>query len=277
MHSQPWIGDLGFPEGPRWHDGRLWFSDFGDCVVRSVDVGGRITEAAQVSARPSGLGWAPDGSLLVVSMGDRKVLRFRGGRMVGLADLSGFAEFSCNDMVVDARGNAYVGHFGFDLLARPPQPKLASLIFVRADGSVSLAAPDLAFPNGVVLSPDGRTLIVAETFAARLTAFDVAADGTLSGRRVFAALPGRSPDGICIDREGAIWVADAAANQCVRVRDGGEVTDVVTTTQRCYACVLGGPDGRTLFLCTAPGYLPADLAKHTAAIERLPVTVPGPV
>jgi sugar lactone lactonase YvrE len=277
MQSEPWIGNLGFPEGPRWHDGRLWFSDFGDCLVRSVDAGARITEVVRVSARPSGLGWSPDGSLLVVSMGDRKLLRVREGREVGHVDLSALAPFSCNDMVVDARGNAYVGHFGFDLMVRPPQPKLASLILVRADGSVSVAAPDMAFPNGVVLSADGRTLIVAETFAARLTAFDVAADGSLSGRRVFAALPGRSPDGICSDREGAIWVADAASNQCVRVRDGGEVTDVVTARQRCYACVLGGADGRTLFLCTAEGYLPADLAKHTAAIERVQVSVPGPV
>jgi sugar lactone lactonase YvrE len=277
MHSESWIGDLGFPEGPRWHDGQLWFSDFGDRLVRSVDASGRMSEVVRVSTRPSGLGWSPDGTLLVVSMGDRRLLRVQQGRVVGHVDLSAFAEFSCNDMVVDARGNAYVGHFGFDLLARPPQPRLASLILVRADGSLSVAAPDLAFPNGVVLSADGRTLIVAETFAARLTAFDVAADGALSGRRVFAALPGRSPDGICIDREDAIWVADAASNQCVRVRDGGEVTDVVTARQRCYACVLGGEDGRTLFLCTAEGYLPADLAKHSAAIEKLQVTVPGPV
>lgn len=275
MQSRHWLGNFGFAEGPRWHDGALWFSDFGDCVVRCVDERGQISEVVRVNARPSGLGWLPDGTLLVVSMADRRVLRVREGGAVEHADLSRFADFSCNDMVVDRQGNAYVGHFGFDLLARPPQPKAASLILVRPDGSASVAAPDLAFPNGVVLGADGRTLIVAETFAARLTAFDVAADGTLGARRVFAALPGRAPDGICIDREGAIWVADAASNRCVRVNEAGEITDTVTTQQRCYACALGGAEGRTLFLCTADGYDPATMAKHTASIETVEVAVPA--
>ena len=276
MHSKRWIGNLGFPEGPRWHRGRLWFSDFGDCLVRAVDSNAQVTEVARVSARPSGLGWLPDGALLVVSMNDRRLLRVSESGSVEHADLSSFTDFSCNDMVVDPRGNAYVGHFGLDLFAQPLQPKPASLLLVRPDGSVTVAAPDLLFPNGVVLGEDGRTLIVAETFGGRLTAFDVAEDGTLSGRRVFAALPGRAPDGICIDREGAIWVADAAGKSCVRVREGGAVTDTVTTEQRCYACVLGGADGRTLFLCTADGYDATSMAKHNASIETVQVDVPGP-
>ena len=277
MQSKHWLGTLGFAEGPRWHRGRLWFSDFGDCLVRSVDAGGQVREMLRVSARPSGLGWLPDGSLLVVSMGDRKLLRASEDGAVEHADLSRIAEHSCNDMVVDGAGNAYVGHFGFDLLARPPQPKAASPILVAANGDARVAAEDLLFPNGVVLSADGRTLIVAETFGQRLTAFDVAPDGTLSGRRVFAALPGCAPDGICIDREGAVWVADAAGQRCVRVKDGGEITDTVVTQQRCYACVLGGADGRTLFLCTADGYDPASMAKHSGSIETVEVSIPGPV
>lgn len=275
MSSEHWIGGLGFPEGPRWHEGRLWFSDFGDRVVRAVDTQGTIDEIVRVPERPSGLGWLPDGSLLVVSMNDRRVLCVRQG-VAGLhADLTDFAQYACNDMVVDARGHAYVGHMGFDLFARPLQPKAASLLSVRADGTVSSAAPDLMFPNGVVLSADGRTLIVAETFGRRLTAFDVASDGTLSRRRVFAELPGRSPDGICIDREAGVWVADAAGKICVRVVEGGKITDTITTQQFCYACALGGADGRTLFLCTAEGYAPAAMAKHSGAIETARVAVPG--
>ncbi|HKP59560.1 MAG TPA: SMP-30/gluconolactonase/LRE family protein [Polyangiales bacterium] len=277
MNSRHWIGGLGFAEGPRWHRGKLWFSDFGDGLVRAVDAQGQVSEVVRVSARPSGLGWLPDDTLLVVSMGDRRLLRARDGGTTLHADLSRFADFSCNDMVVDTRGNAYVGHMGFDLFVQPLQPRAASLILVRPDGSASVAAPDLVFPNGTVLSQDERTLIVAETFGRRLTAFDVAPDGSLGGRRVFAELPGRAPDGICIDREGAVWVADAAGKTCVRVREGGEIIDAVTTEQNCYACALGGADGRTLFLCTAEGYGAAAMAKHTGAIEIVQVGVPGVV
>lgn len=269
------LGGLGFAEGPRWRDGRLWFSDFGEGVVRAVDLDGGVTVIVRVSGTPSGLGWLPDGSLLVVSMDDHRVLRVGAQGVVEHGDVSRFATFRSNDMVVDARGNAYVGHMGFDLFARPLKPAPASLIRVAPDGSASVAATDLMFPNGAVISADGRTLIVAETFGQRLTAFDVATDGTLSGRRVFAALPGRAPDGICIDREGAVWVADAAGKACVRVEDGGKVTDVIETERGCYACALGGPDGRSLFLCIADGYDPASMTKRTGAIEIAEARVPG--
>jgi sugar lactone lactonase YvrE len=229
MQLQRLIGELGFAEGPRWHRGRLWFSDFGDRVVRAVDLSGGVTQILTVDKSPSGLGWLPDDSLLVVSMGDHRVLRVTDDGVVEHANLAPFAKFRSNDMVVDARGNAYVGHMGFDLLARPAQPAPASLIKVSAQGDVQVAATDLLFPNGVVISDAGRTLIVAETFGQRLTAFDVAPDGTLSGRRLFAALPGRAPDGICLDQAGAVWVADAAGRACVRVTEGGTITDVVTT------------------------------------------------
>jgi sugar lactone lactonase YvrE len=275
MKPETWIDGLGFPEDPRWHQGCFWFSDFGQRVVRKVDSAGVATEVARVAARPSGLGWLPDGSLLVVSMDDQKLLRQTATELVIHADLSAFAQHPCNDMVVSAAGNAYVGHMGFDLFARPRQVASADLILVRPDGTATVAADGLLFPNGVVLSPDGRTLIVAETFGQRLTAFDVRDDGLLANRRVFAELPGRSPDGICLDREGAVWVADAAGKACVRVREGGELTDVIATARGCYACALGGGDGHTLFLCTAEGFGARESARNTGAIERVQVPVPA--
>lgn len=269
------IDGLGFAEGPRWHQGQLWFSDFGARIVRAVDLDGAVKRTVPVAKRPSGLGWLPDGSLLIVSMDDQRVLRTTSGGTAEHADLSRFTRSACNDMVVDAEGNAYVGHMGFDLHASPIEPKPASLILVRPDGSASVAASDLMFPNGVVISPDGRTLIVAETFGRRLTAFDVAPDATLSRRRVFAELPDRAPDGICLDQAGAVWVADAVGKACVRVLDGGAVTDVIGTHRGCYACALGGSDGRTLFLCVAEGYDPASIALRTGSIEMVQVEVPS--
>ena len=276
MHATVWISGLSFPEDPRWHRERLWFSDFGHRVVRTAEADGTLTEVARVEASPSGLGWLPDGTLLIVSMAERRLLRHEAdGSLTTHADLSPFARYPCNDMVVSADGNAYVGHMGFDLFARPRQVAPASLLLVRPDGGASVVADDLLLPNGTVITPDGRTLIVAETVGERLTAFTVRRDGTLGERRLFAALPGRSPDGICLDAEGAVWVADAASNECVRVQDGGAITDVVTATQRCYACVLGGIDRRTLLLCTAEGYGRDALARNTGAIERVDVAVPA--
>ena len=269
------LGGLGFPEGPRWHRGRLWFSDFGERIVRAVDLNGAAREIVHVEASPSGLGWLPDDSLLVVSMRDRRLLRTTSGATLEHADLSRFTRTACNDMVVDTDGNAYVGYMGFDLFESPLQPKPASLILVRPDGSASVVASDLMFPNGIVLTPDGRTLIVAETFGRRLTAFDVARDATLSRRRVFAELPDRAPDGICLDRDGAVWVADAAGKACVRVQGGGAVTDIIRTERGCFACALGGQDGRTLFLCCADGYDPSSMALRTGSIETVQVAVPG--
>jgi sugar lactone lactonase YvrE len=275
MASTRLIGGLGFPEAPRWHQGRLWFSDMGERVVRAVDLDGTAHEVVRVASRPSGLGWLPDGSLLVVSMIDQRVLRVSSSETVAHADLSRFARSACNDMVVDADGNAYVGDMGFDLLVSPLEPKPASLVLIRRDGSANVAASDLSFPNGMVISPDGRMLIVAETFGRRLTAFEVASDATLSHRRVFAKLSNRAPDGICLDRAGAVWVADAVGKACVRVQDGGAVTDVISTDRGCYACALGGTDGRTLFLCLADGYDPSSMALRTGSIETVRVDVPS--
>lgn len=254
---------LHFAEGPRWHDGRLWFSDFYDHVVKSVGLDGdaRVEVAIPDGGQSSGLGWLPDGTLLFVSMLDRSLKRVVDGQIEVHADLSGIAGFHCNDMVVDATGRAYVGNFGFDLdaaLEARGVPDVladhatAKLAIVEPDGSARVGAEELHFPNGAVLTPDGRTLIIAETLAMRLTAFDVdPASGDLSNRRVWAELGSRLPDGICLDADGAVWFANAVAAECVRVAEGGEVLDVVETTAPCFACMLGGPEGRHLFTLEA--------------------------
>lgn len=280
-----------FGEGPRWHDGRLWFSDFFAHAVTSFDpvTGDLHTELVLPGeGRPSGLGWLPDGRLLVVSMLDRRVLRREfDGTLVVHADLADVATFHTNDMVVDASGRAYVGNFGFDLdrVVREDPASLrsaptATLALVDPDGTVRAAATDLAFPNGAVLTPDGTSLVVAESMAARLTAFDVAGDGSLSNRRVVAATPGCVPDGICLDAEGALWVANAVAPEVRRYGPDGTLLATVTTSQPAFACMLGaGPRGgsrTTLYVCTAPAS-----AAHQAAqaplglLEAVEVGVEG--
>jgi sugar lactone lactonase YvrE len=252
---------LYFGEAPRWRDGRLWFSDFFAHTVSSVSLAGDVRTEVELDDQPSGLGWMPDGSLLIVSMTRRQLLRRAAdGRVRVHADLGAVADFHCNDMVVDAAGRAYVGNFGFDLeaeiAARGIEAVLAEhatakLALVMPDGEVRVAASELHFPNGSVITPDGRTLIVAETLAARLTAFDIGADGALSNRRLWASTGGRPPDGIALDAEGAVWIADPFAGVCARIGEGGLTLEVIDTGQPCYACMLGGEDGRTLFMLTA--------------------------
>jgi sugar lactone lactonase YvrE len=247
--------DLGFAEGPRWHEGRLWFSDFHDRCVRALSPEGDLEVVLQLDDSPSGLGWTPGGDLLVVSMERRVLLRVGADGPQDHADLTGLTRIRANDMVVDASGGAYVSSFGFDLFTgAAPEPTV--LVRVEPDGTVGVAAEDVRFPNGMVLTPDGRMLIVAETYGARLTAFDVADDGALSGRRVFAELPDVAPDGICLDAEGQVWVATARTPEVLRVKEGGEITDRVAigSGSLSYACMLGGDDGRTLFVCTAPSW-----------------------
>ena len=260
MHVDILAGDLHFAEGPRWHQGKLWFSDFYDHAVKTVDLAGNVESKLTVAGQPSGLGWLPDGRLLAVSMLDRRVLRLDDDGLVVHADLSDVATFHCNDMVVDAVGRAYVGNFGFDLDAAETSGDFAGALAryegatiarVDPDGSVHVAATGMRFPNGSVITPDGRTMVVAESMARRLTAFDVAVDGSLTNQRVWAQFDDVVPDGICLDDEGAIWVADAAHARCVRTRMGGELVAEVATQDRCFACMLGGDDGRTLFMVTA--------------------------
>jgi sugar lactone lactonase YvrE len=252
---------LYFGEGPRWRDGRLWLSDFYAHAVKSVSLAGDLRTEFEIDDQPSGLGWMPDGSLLVVSMTKRQVLRRTAdGKIAVHADLGHIATYHCNDMVVDAAGGAYVGNFGFnldaeieargvpDVLATHPTAKLA---YVAPDGQTRVAAEDMHFPNGPVITPDGKTLILGETLAACLTAFDIGPNGDLSNRRVWAPTSPAVPDGICLDADGAIWVANPIAPQCVRIAKGGEVKEVIDTGAPCYACMLGGDDGRTLFMLTA--------------------------
>lgn len=264
-------GGVYFGEGPRWRDGRLWFSDFFAHAVKSVSANGDVRTEFTLDDRPSGLGWTPGGDLLVVSMEQRKLLRRTpAGELSVHADLSGVATWHCNDMVVDREGRAYVGNFGFDLdheLERRgvenvlAEHATARLACVEPDGRVRDAASDLHFPNGTVITPDGRTLIIGETLGGCLTAFDIGSDGALSNRREWASLRPRVPDGICLDAEGAIWVANPIAPECFRVREGGEVLEVIETAMPCYACMLGGADGRTLFMLTAPSSLPGEVGK----------------
>ncbi len=278
-----------FTEAPRWHDGRLWFSDFYDHAVKTITATGDVEVMVSVPGQPSGLGWLPDGRLLVVSMRDRKVMRLEpSGEPVEHADLNGVAAFHCNDMVVDALGRAYVGNFGYDVHTFESDPDsgleriAANLAFVDIDGTVSVANDDMRFANGAVIIPahpheagGAALLVVAESDAGQLSSFKIHADGSLSGRQVWAKLHGRVPDGICLDADGNIWVANAIAAECVLVAPGGEILDTVTTSAPCFACALGGDDGRTLFLATAASPLPGPAVEHRGAkIESVAVDTP---
>ncbi len=287
---QTLIGGLSFTEAPRWHDGRLLVSDFYTHRVLAIRMDGSAEIVATIPDQPSGLGFMPDGRLLVVSMRDRKVLRQEfDGTVVEHADLSTLAPWHLNDMLVDKDGRAWVGNFGFDLMAGAPS-RTTVLIQVEADGTASVAAEGLAFPNGMALTPDGTTLIVAESLNNRLSAFDVQ-DSKLGERRTWASFGDPptttdfgealaqvevAPDGICIDVEGAVWVADAAHPRLIRVAEGGEIIDERTSSgDILYACMLGGDDGCTLFACAAPASHEHEASTtHRAAVVFTTVDVP---
>jgi sugar lactone lactonase YvrE len=272
------VSDMSYLECPRWHDGRIWFVDFYTHRVLSATADGAdLRTEAEVPAQPSGLGWLPDGRLLVVSMRDHRVLRREpDGTLVTHADLSGHVTGLANDMVVDAEGRAYVGNFGFDLMNGAP---LAPTVLVRADpdGTVTTVARDLWFPNGSVIT-DAGVLLVDETFGNRITAFDLGPGGELSNQRVWASfgdlpketeLPGAlsqikvAPDGCGLDAEGALWVADGLAGRVIRVREGGEIVEQIEAGSGVFACMLGGDDGRTLYICAAP-----DFDEHARSAAR---------
>jgi sugar lactone lactonase YvrE len=237
---------LAFPESTRWHDGRLWLCDWVAHEVLAVTLDGEREVIARVESLPFSIDWLPDGRLLITS--GRRVLRIeRGGELVAHADLAHLTDHGLNEIVVDGRGNAYVNGVGFDLMAGEDfSPGLVAR--VSSGGSAHRVADGMAFPNGMAVTPDDSTLIVAESYGNRLTAFDIADDGSLENRRVWADLGGGVPDGICIDAEGAVWYADVPNRRCVRVREGGQVLDTVEHDRGCFACILGGPDGRTLFV-----------------------------
>ena len=269
------LDGLTFGEGPRWHGGKLWFSDFYSHRVMTVDLAGKSETILEVPQRPSGLGWNAKGDLLVVSMLDQRVLRFDGKTAHPYADLSALAGGPCNDMVVDAQGRAYVGNFGYDRHNGAPA-RTTCIALVGADGSVVSAAEGLTFPNGMVITPDGKTLIAGETFANRLSAFDIRDDGMLVNHRVFAETPGCFPDGICLDAEGAVWVTNPQGNSVLRVFEGGRVAQRINTGDRfSYACMLGGADRRSLFIVTNTGSGPAIAEKKSGRIEIVQVDVPG--
>jgi sugar lactone lactonase YvrE len=260
-----------FFESPRWHDGRWWVSDFYRHLVLTVSVDGQTGEVLEVEGQPSGLGWMPDGSMLVVSMRDHRILRWSaGGGVAEHADVSQYCGGHLNDMVVDSHGRAYAGNFGFDLMGGD-DPVAANLIRVDPDGSASVVAGDLLFPNGAVITPDGRTLIVGETAGARYTSFAIGEDGSLSERQIWAQLAPTpelttleetlgqlrfGPDGCGLDAEGHIWSADEVNARCARIAPGGEIVAEVPAPEglNFFACMLGGEDGRTLLICAAPDF-----------------------
>ena len=279
---------LAFGEGPRWHEQRLWFSDFYRHAIFSVLADGSDERREHdVPEQPSGLGWLPNGDLLYVSMTDHRVMRVSEGVTSLFCDLRAYCGFWANDLTVSSSGVSYVGNFGFDLdeLLREatrtgviPLPlPTTNLVVLGPEGDVRQVVEDMSFPNGAVLSPDGATLIVAETVAYRLSAFDVARDGTLARRRVWAQFePTVAPDGICLDAEGQVWVANPLADECLRVREGGEVTTRAITTQRSFACMLGGEDRSTLYVCCAPTSDRFEIADQlVGTLEVVEVDVPG--
>jgi sugar lactone lactonase YvrE len=289
------IGGVDFGEGLRWHDDRLWYSDFFHDAVFAVDAHGARERVCDVPGQPSGLGWLPDGRLLVVSMLEERIYRLeRDGTLAVHADISHLATH-CNDMVVRGDGTAYVGHFGFDFFAGadggPPQPLIgldadgrtwvavdriepSSIVGVTPQGDSWVAAGGLLFPNGCVVTPDGSTLVVAETVGQKLVAFPIAPDGALSGAERWTWA--EAPDGCAIDAEGAIWYADATRGRVVRVLEGGAVTTTVETPLRAFACALGGDRGSTLFVMCAPGTGASELrGKGLGVIVAVDVDVPG--
>jgi sugar lactone lactonase YvrE len=248
-----------FFEGPRWHDGRWFVSDFYQHAVLAIGTDGKVETVMEVAGQPSGLGWMPDGSLLAVSMLDRRILRrYPSGEVVEHADLSGLAPGHLNDMVVDSLGRAYVGNLGFEMHDFDPQKPVPTTVLVRVDpdGSTTAVAAELNVPNGTVITPDGHTLIVGEATGARYTAFTINDDGSLGERRVWGQLPPdppAGPDGCTLDAEGHIWMADPSGAPCRRLAPGAVTVDLIEPPEgmAIYACMLGGPDGRTLLLCAA--------------------------
>lgn len=267
------IGGIDFGEGPRWHDGRLWFSDFHPGTITSVGPDGDARVELSPGPRPSGLGWLPDGRLVFVSMLDRKLMRVDDdGTVVEHADMSGLTEQFCNDMVLSTAGVAYVGNFGFDLEAGA-EPFPTGMIVVQPDGAATMDERPVMFPNGSVITPDGSTLIVGETFAGRYCAFEILPDGSLGEQRLWAEVPGTFPDGCTMDAQGGIWFADAAGKQVVRVLEGGAVTDRLETPENAFACMLGGDSGDTLYLLTSVGGTAA-VGTGTGALWTTEVEVP---
>ncbi len=269
------MSGLAFPECPRWHDDRLWFSDWGAHEVIAVDLEGKSEVIVRVPSFPMCIDRLPDGRLLIVSAADRLLLRREpDGSLATHADLTGVSRHTWNDIVVDGRGNAYVNNAGFDFPGG--EFALGIVALVTPNGTARQVAEGVAFPNGMVVTPDNSTLIVAESYGNRLKAFDIAADGSLSNPRVWADLDGGVPDGICLDADNAIWYADVPNKRCVRVREGGEVLQTIHLDRGCFACTLGGVDKKTLFLMANQWHGTAHMADGSRAGQVLTAQAPAP-
>ena len=267
----PLLKDLALVESPRWHDDRLVFSDWGTAEVLAVDLNGRRKVISRVDAMPFCLDRLPDGRLLIVA-GQQLLARDFDGALSTYAELGDLSTKPWNDIVTDGRGNTYVNNIGFDFPDDEFTPGLIALI--RSDGTARQVADGLAFPNGMAVTPDNSTLIVAESYGGVLTAYDIAPDGDLSNRRIWADLQGAAPDGICIDAEGAVWFAEVPGRRCVRVREGGEVLQTITSELGCFACMLGGPQGTTLFVTAAAWPDAMTPGSRTGQILRAEASVP---
>jgi sugar lactone lactonase YvrE len=271
------ITGISFGEQPRWHEDRLWFSDWGSREVIAVDLDGNSEVILQAPSFPCCVDWLPDGRLIVVSAREGLLLRRQpDGTLVTHGDLRTVSTPPAgNELVVDGRGNAYVNGVGFDLMAGEPfAPGIVAM--VTPDGSARRVADDLLFPNGMLVTPDNATLIVAESYAKRLSAFDIAADGSLSNRRVWADLGTGVPDGICLDAEGAVWYADVPNRRCVRIREGGEVLQSIDLDRGCFACALGGTERTSLFMMATEWNGPARMFAEPRTGQVLAVEAPAP-
>ena len=276
---RPLLDGLSFGESLRWHQDRLWLADWGAQEVVAVDGEGRPEVMARVDfpAFPMCIDWLPDGRLLIVAARDGRLLRQEPDEsLVTHADLSGLAErgHPWNEIVVDGRGNAYLNNQGFDFPGGEFAP--GTIALVKPDGSVRRVADGIAFPNGMAITPDNSTLIVAESYGQKLTAFQIAADGSLSRPRLWADLGDGVPDGICLDAEGAIWYADVPNRQCVRVREGGEVLQTIHLDRGCFSCALGGADRATLFMVATQWAGPERMADKSRTGQLLTARAPAP-
>lgn len=280
MKTTVLVDGLKFPESPRWRGGKLWFCDYGMRRVMNVDLGGHLETVAQLQDLPTALDWTPEGHLLLVSANQRRLLRLEDGGLVEVADMSGLVPYPCGELVVDAQGRAYLGNIGLEFGSTPPVPNPGSILLVTPEGDARMVAQGLAFPNGMAITPDQQTLIVAESHGARLSAFGIEQDGSLSQHPAWAQFDetlsfeqGRfTPDGLCLDAEGAVWVA--ALREVLRLREGGEVTHRISLDSYALACMLGGPERRTLFIATTNVLNPAD-PQALGRIQTLQVGVPG--
>lgn len=276
--------NLKFPEGPRWHEGKLWFCDYATNQVMNVDLQGKVQTVFELPDGPTATCWTPDGRLLVVSSSARRLLKLEDDALVEVADMSNLVPYPCGELVVDGQGQAYVGNVGYDIFQQgvgfQDEPQNGLILLVTPDGSARIVADGLAFPNGMVITPDGQTLIVAESHAARMTAFTIEPDGSLSHRRVWAQFDAGTgeypivPDGLCLDADGAVWVASPPTREVMRVHDGGQIVNRIPVDTFPLACMLGGPDRRTLYILTTEILNPAD-SNVRGRIEYVQVDVPG--